>query len=265
MRAATILLGMLGTLFSHTRPASSFRTHHRPTPTTAAATAGTVRVNRDRGVVVIILGATTEEFIASSYSSSSHPRDAIECDEYDDDGRLAAASTTSIIATRRSFAEDGITRMITMFASLLSSSSSSSSPANASGGATAGGAYLLSAKQRYNKRVLAGIKSFLTLDARDLGEVNAFLASSEEGGWEDLSAAGYLLSNAFRTSSTKAPDALPSVKKWKAFAKEIESLKLASTKKNAERVLSSYASALEKLDDYLAAVELPSVMELRQM
>ena len=42
----------------------------------------------------------------------------------------------------------------------------SSSPAYASGGATAGGAYLLSAKQRYNKRVLAGIKSFLTLDTR---------------------------------------------------------------------------------------------------
>jgi hypothetical protein len=42
----------------------------------------------------------------------------------------------------------------------------SSSPAYASGGATAGGAYLLSAKQRYNKRVLAGIKSFLNLDTR---------------------------------------------------------------------------------------------------
>ena len=74
-----------------------------------------------------------------------------------------------------------------------------------------------------------------------------------------------LLSNAFRTSSTKAPDALPSVNKWKAFAREIELLKLASSKKNAEKVLSAYASASEKLDDYLAAVELPSGMELKQM
>jgi hypothetical protein len=74
-----------------------------------------------------------------------------------------------------------------------------------------------------------------------------------------------LLSNAFRTSSTKAPDALPSVKKWKAFAREIDVLKLASSKKNAEKVLSAYASASEKLDDYLAAVELPSGMELKQM
>lgn len=141
----------------------------------------------------------------------------------------------------------------------------SSSPAQASGGATAGGAYLLSAKQRYNKRVLAGIKSFLSLDASDLGQVNAYFASSEEGGWEDLSAAGYLLSNAFRTSSTKAPDALPSVKKWKAFAKEIELLKLASSKKNKEKVVSAYSSASEKLDAYLDAVELPLGIELKQM
>lgn len=68
------------------------------------------------------------------------------------------------------------------------------------------------AKQRYNKRVIAGVKSFLSLDARDLSQVEAFFSSPEEGGWEDLSAAGYLLANAFRTSSTKAPDSLPSVK-----------------------------------------------------
>lgn len=137
--------------------------------------------------------------------------------------------------------------------------------AHASGGATAGGAYLLSAKQRYNKRVLAGVKSFLLLDARDLGQVNAFFESSDEGGWEDLSAAGYLLSNAFRTSSTKAPDSLPSVKKWKAFAKEIELLKRALSKKDGEKVLTAYANAEEKLDSYLDAVELPSGAELKQM
>jgi hypothetical protein len=74
-----------------------------------------------------------------------------------------------------------------------------------------------------------------------------------------------LLSNAFRTSSTKAPDALPSVKKWKAFAKEIEVLKLASSKKNKEKIISAYESASEKLDSYLDAVELPSGMELKQM
>lgn len=70
----------------------------------------------------------------------------------------------------------------------------------------------LSAKQRYNQRVISGLKAFLALDARDLGQVEAFFASQDEGGWDDLSAAGYLLANAFRTSSTKAPDNLPSVK-----------------------------------------------------
>ena len=131
----------------------------------------------------------------------------------------------------------------------------------------------------------------------DLGQVNTFFTSTEEGGWEDLSASGCkclstikiiflwnviafhtyeysklidlifadLLSNAFRTSSTKAPDALPSVKKWKAFAKEIEVLKLASSKKNKEKIISAYESASEKLDSYLDAVELPSGMELKQM
>jgi len=58
---------------------------------------------------------------------------------------------------------------------------------------------------------------------------------------------------------------LPSVKKWKAFAKEIEVLKLASSKKNKEKIISAYASASEKLDSYLDAVELPSGMELKQM
>lgn len=72
--------------------------------------------------------------------------------------------------------------------------------------------FLTSAKQRYNQRVLTGVKAFLALDARNLGQVQAFFASPDEGAWEDLSAAGYLLANAFRTSSTKAPDNLPSVK-----------------------------------------------------
>lgn len=132
----------------------------------------------------------------------SHPR--LSPDSDDQDAGM----------TRRMFADD-ILLKATSFGSV--SAFLSSSPAQASGGATAGGAYLLSAKQRYNKRVLAGIKSFLSLDASDLGQVNAYFASSEEGGWEDLSAAGYLLSNAFRTSSTKAPDALPSVKKMEGI------------------------------------------------
>lgn len=132
---------------------------------------------------------------------------------------------------------------------------------------------------------------YSVLYCRNLNEVNSFFESTEEGGWEDLSAAGCewsftylrcwyswfilcshlvdclvdLLSNAFRTSSTKAPDALPSVKKWKAFAKEIELLKRALSKKDSEKVLTAYKNAEETLDAYLDAVELPSGIELKQM
>lgn len=89
-------------------------------------------------------------------------------------------------------------------------------PAIASGGATAGGVYLLSAKQRYDKRVVAGTKAFLalssSLEGGSLGEAKSFFAGDDEGTWKDLSTAGYLLANAFRTSSTTPPDRLPSVK-----------------------------------------------------
>lgn len=89
-------------------------------------------------------------------------------------------------------------------------------PALASGGATAGGAYLLSAKQRYNDRVIKGLKGYLGLEASLKGgsveQANQYFASEEVGTWGDLSTAAYLLANAFRRSSTTAPDSLPSVK-----------------------------------------------------
>jgi hypothetical protein len=88
--------------------------------------------------------------------------------------------------------------------------------ANASGGATAGGAYLLSAKQRYNDRVKEGITGYLALgpavDNGDLDAIRSYFASDVMGNWKDLSTAGYLLANAFRRNSTAAPDSLPSVK-----------------------------------------------------
>ena len=86
----------------------------------------------------------------------------------------------------------------------------------ASGGATAGGAYLLSAKQRYNDRVKAGSKGFLALasaiESGDLDAVRPYFSKDDNGSWNDFSTAGYLLANAFRRNSTAAPDSLPSVK-----------------------------------------------------
>lgn len=86
----------------------------------------------------------------------------------------------------------------------------------ASGGATAGGAYLLSAKQRYNERVQQGVKGYVglqaALEAGNIDALRAFFSNEDVGGWKDFSAAGYLLANAFRRNSTAAPDSLPSVK-----------------------------------------------------
>jgi len=213
-------------------------------------------------IILLVLGVCSFHAAAFLPPSSIAVRNAVTCNHAVTPHNDIDSGSDSIAAsiTRRSFAENLLKGSAGVSLAYLSSS-----PAHASGGATAGGAYLLSAKQRYNKRVIAGIKSFLTPDARDLGQVNAFFESSELGGWEDLSAAGYLLANAFRTSSTKAPDALPSVKKWKAFAKDIELLKRALSKKDAEKMFSAYKSAEEKLDAYLDAIELPPAMELKQM
>lgn len=121
------------------------------------------------------------------------------------------------VNTRRSFVD-------VMATSAITSLSFVGLPVNqavASGGATAGGAYLLSAKQRYNDRVKAGVKGFLAvgvmIENGDLEALKGYFASEEIGSWKDLSAAGYLLANAFRRNSSAAPDTLPSVKvrqKW---------------------------------------------------
>ncbi|KAL3775253.1 hypothetical protein HJC23_004107 [Cyclotella cryptica] len=146
------------------------------------------------------------------------------------------------VTTRKFFVGEAV--RVSFGISIATSATTTPTPAFASGGATAGGAYLLSAKQRYNKRVLSGVNSFLGLDARDVNQVAAFFASPDEGAWEDLSAAGYLLANAFRTSSTKAPDNLPSVK---------------SLAKRWGEDFAAYKSAKEKLYAYLVEVELTSL------
>ncbi|GKY97643.1 hypothetical protein MPSEU_000722700 [Mayamaea pseudoterrestris] len=138
--------------------------------------------------------------------------------------------------------------------------------AYASGGATAGGVYLLSAKQRYNDRVKAGIKGFLALgpdiDTGNLNNIRPYFAQEETGSWKDLSTAGYLLANAFRRNSTASPDSLPSVKKWKAFAAQVEALVKALKGKNSAAAQAAYQAGVAALDDYLTLVELPLARDL---
>ena len=76
--------------------------------------------------------------------------------------------------------------------------------------------HLRQAKQRYNERVLKGVSGFLALrgflEGGDIDAVRGFFTSEDIGGWKDFSAAGYLLSNAFRRNSSTPPDSLPAVK-----------------------------------------------------
>jgi len=149
----------------------------------------------------------------------------------------------------------------------LSAQITNIAPVSASGGATAGGAYLLSAKQRYNERVKAGILGFAalgeSLSSGSIDETKAYFASEEVGGWKDASAAGYLLANAFRRSSTTPPDSLPSVKKWKAFAAAVMEMEKPLKKKDAKNVKAAYDKASGLLDAYLEGVELPPLAELK--
>lgn len=138
--------------------------------------------------------------------------------------------------------------------------------ANASGGATAGGAYLLSAKQRYNERVKNSVQGLLavgeSLAKGDSKEAKLYFSNEDAGSYKDLTAAGYLLSNAFRRNSSSAPDSLPSVKKYKAFAKEVEDLQKALKKKGAGAASEKFPAVMEALDLWLAEIELPAAKEL---
>jgi len=137
--------------------------------------------------------------------------------------------------------------------------------ANASGGATAGGAYLLSAKQRYNERVIEGVQQFISLESSlskgSVAEAAVFFDGNGKGTWKDTKAAGYLLANAFRRSSSTAPDKLPSVKAWKKFAAGVEAIQKPVSKKKAKPSLEAFLKAKEFLEPYLEEVDLTSALE----
>lgn len=108
------------------------------------------------------------------------------------------------------------------------------------------------------------VKLESSLESGSLDEIKEFFASEEKGYWKDSSAAGYLLANAFRRSSSTPPDSLPSVKKWKAFVAELDVTQKALKKKDLKGIKKSYQNGEALLDAYLEQVELPPVIELRQ-
>mmetsp|Transcript_4399 Transcript_4399/g.5773 ORF Transcript_4399/g.5773 Transcript_4399/m.5773 type:complete len:215 (-) Transcript_4399:310-954(-) len=178
------------------------------------------------------------------------------------DGSTENRFETLPAASRRSFLE-GITKKSIAAASVVLAFPDQTL---ASGGATAGGVYLLSAKQRYNERVKKGVVGFLALkgflEAGDVSGLRDYFSNEDVGAWKDLTSAGYLLANAFRRSSSTAPDSLPSVKAWKKFAGEVEGMTKALKKKDTSGALLSYNNAVAALDDYLTKVDLPSTSEI---
>jgi len=138
--------------------------------------------------------------------------------------------------------------------------------AQASGGATAGGAYLLSAKKRYYERVKASVAGLLqATDGLKNGDSNVakeYFSSEADASWKDLTAAGYLLSNAFRRSSSTAPDSLPAVKKYKAFAKTVDNFQKVLKKKGAAAAMDEFPGVEAALDEWLSEIDLPAAREL---
>jgi hypothetical protein len=150
------------------------------------------------------------------------------------------ATTTTTTIDRRSLFQTAAS-LATSTIAAVAALSTTPSPSYASGGATAGGVYLLSAKQRYNTRVKAGVQQLLVvLEAlkTDGGAsssskvVKAYFntENSDTGSWKDLTAAGYLLSNAFRINSTASPDKIPAVK-----VRHKENGRRASTRTNPKK------------------------------
>jgi hypothetical protein len=135
----------------------------------------------------------------------------------------ATTTTTSTTTTidRRSLFQRTASLVIGTTVVAAAAATTTPSPSHASGGATAGGVYLLSAKQRYNTRVKAGVQQLLVVleDLKKDGSSSSKVAKTyfnteniDTGSWKDLTAAGYLLSNAFRINSTASPDKIPAVK-----------------------------------------------------
>ena len=164
-------------------------------------------------LLLLLLGSACQSSAFSPVSRVETRKHGIQNDMLT---QMAAADDDAAETSRRSFfAQVGAASLAVTSSSLITS------PAYASGGATAGGAYLLSAKQRYNERVKAGIQGFLKLESSlkdgSVTEAQAYFASEEVGGWGDISTAGYLLANAFRRNSSASPDSLPAVKVCKDY------------------------------------------------
>ena len=106
----------------------------------------------------------------------------------------------------------------------------------ASGGATSGKTTSIPrAKLRYYDRVTVAVAAFAA--AVKAGAKGDFYVG-DEGPYEELKSAGYLLAVAFKIDSKIPPDKIAAVKAWKAMMKDLDGMKSAKGDKFAAAILS---------------------------
>lgn len=169
---------------------------------------GSIYINETMKVPTTIFSLLAWISVANGFCTAPKSKAVCSSESYSaPPSKPSSMSKTQLNASRRSILRDiAVAPLVTLAGAALVAPES----ALASGGATAGGAYLLSAKQRYNERVTKAVKGLLAAGAAlaegNSKEAKAYFSNEEAGSWKDLTAAGYLLSNAFRRNSTTAPD-----------------------------------------------------------
>lgn len=169
---------------------------------------------------------------------------------------------------------------------LLSAALLAPAAAWASGGATAGKfSSIPIAKRRYYGRVQEAVHEFVELDPAAGAEAPELfdtffgtnilvragrtrtncigpesICTSKEAKtsrWDDMQLTMFLLGNAFRIDSSKAPERIKQVQMARKFFKEVELFKDAAAKSSEQKAKEHYQLARALLDDYLDQVDLP--------
>ena len=127
----------------------------------------------------------------------------------------------------------------------------------ASGGATSGKTTSIPrAKLRYYDRVTVAVAAFAA--AVKAGAKGDFYVG-DEGPYEELKSAGYLLAVAFKIDSKIPPDKIAAVKAWKAMMKDLDGMKSAK----GDKFAAAATKASTSMNAWLEEVELPPLGDAR--
>ena len=112
------------------------------------------------------------------------------------------------------------------------------------------------AKLRYYDRVTVAVAAFAA--AVKAGAKGDFYVG-DEGPYEELKSAGYLLAVAFKIDSKIPPDKIAAVKAWKAMMKDLDGMK--SLK--GDKFAAAATKASTSMNAWLEEVELPPLGDAR--